>query len=344
MAKVTYLFGAGASAGTEKRPGLPVVDQLPDRIFELIKEISRKNLLLADSKPFKRQTKKDYQQQLIGDLKWVAEEADKHASVDTFAKKLFLKGEKGNADLRTLKIALSIFFILEQGRKPVDVRYDAFFASILNETPTKFPEHIRILSWNYDYQFEKAHSGFSDSTDLVGCQQEVRVFSKFDDGRLLPGHFVIIKLNGTTGFFEGQMHQYRPRNISSGFDLKMMEEVISLYADFKTDTDQNLYPLLSFAWEQEGLEGETIVDKAIICTQDTDILVVIGYSFPFFNREIDRKIIGAMKNLSKVYIQSPDAEKIKTRFQTIRSDFHHPSNLVVYDEVQSFLLPDELEL
>lgn len=36
-------------------------------------------------------------------------------------------------------------------------------------------------------------------------------------------------------------------------------------------------------------------------------------------------------------------KKIKTRFQAIRQDID-PKNLVAYDEVESFLLPDELEL
>jgi hypothetical protein len=41
-------------------------------------------------------------------------------------------------------------------------------------------------------------------------------------------------------------------------------------------------------------------------------LVVIGYSFPVFNREIDNRLIGKMAKLTKVYIQDANPERIKS--------------------------------
>jgi hypothetical protein len=350
MTKVTYLFGAGASAGTNKRPGLPIVDELPWRIIELILEIKNKNLWLPDDEDFKDisgKSKKDCQMKLIEDLEWVSVEAGKHASVDTFAKKLFLRGDEEKENLKRLKIALSVFFILEQARKPVDVRYDAFFASILNETPFNLPEHIRIISWNYDYQFEKAYSGFSDKHDISESWYHLNVITKFyREHEGLPGnHFSIVKLNGTTGFFDGNKHFYYLRDSSAQFDLKTMSNVVEAFAKLDLDKKNNLYPSLSFAWETRERGQYNIVDDAIACSEDAEILVVVGYSFPFFNREVDRKIIGSMTNLRKVYFQAPAPwhEKIRTRFQAIRQDIN-PENLIAYDEVESFLLPDELEL
>jgi hypothetical protein len=351
MTKVTYLFGAGASA-----KALPVVENLPKRIIELAEhwikgENRNKNLLLPENEYFEdfpNRSKREFQNQMLADMEWLSQEADpsKHASVDTLAKKLFLKKEKGSEDLRRLKIALSIFFILEQARIPVDVRYDAFFASILNETPFKFPENIRIISWNYDYQFEKAYSGFSDQYDLVESQIAIRVMTKFDEGHLPKDHFVIVKLNGTTGFFDGNKHYYYLRDLSASFDLKTMNNVVSAYADLRSDPEKKLFPLLSFAWEKHEPSENSIADKAIACSGDTEILVVIGYSFPFFNREVDRKIIGAMPNLRKVYFQDLEPEKIKTRFQAVlgkdpEGKIPYPE-LVAYPEVKDFLLPDEL--
>lgn len=39
----------------------------------------------------------------------------------------------------------------------------------------------------------------------------------------------------------------------------------------------------------------------------TTILVVIGYSFPFFNREVDKQIFNELNNrvLKKIYFQDP---------------------------------------
>ena len=49
------------------------------------------------------------------------------------------------------------------------------------------------------------------------------------------------------------------------------------------------------------------------------MLVVIGYSFPYFNREVDRTIVQNMKNLEKVYIQDPYCEDVKESFEAVLS-------------------------
>ena len=102
----------------------------------------------------------------------------------------------------------------------------------------------------------------------------------------------------------------------------------------------NIHSSLSFAWEPEHPE-KGIVAKAIENTKDTVSLVIIGYSFPFFNREIDRKIIGSMTNLKKIYFQAPDADIMKERFQALRDDMTGVELLSKFD-VGQFLLPNEL--
>jgi hypothetical protein len=45
------------------------------------------------------------------------------------------------------------------------------------------------------------------------------------------------------------------------------------------------------------------MESLLKTTQDTEQVVVIGYSFPFFNRQTDREIFGSMANLTKIYVQ-----------------------------------------
>ena len=228
----------------------------------------------------------------------------------------------------------------------VDMRYDAFFASILNEDSFKLPENIRILSWNYDYQFEKAFSEFSSEHDLGKNQQLLNVVSKFSTEDV-PSGFTIIKINGTTGYGgkahgEPITHNYvKDFDLSAKLDVKLFEKTLERYYQVANKFKDSAYPTLSFAWEKTEPGESNIIRKAKDSTQDTDVLVVIGYSFPFFNRDVDREIIGEMKSLSKVYFQAPDAENIKTRFQAVRSNMS-PKDLMAYPEVGSFLLPDEL--
>ena len=54
---------------------------------------------------------------------------------------------------------------------------------------------------------------------------------------------------------------------------------------------ENNFNLLTFAWESQNhqrFSNSLELSKEII--KGSEILVVIGYSFPFFNREIDKEI------------------------------------------------------
>ncbi len=330
MTKVTYLFGAGASANA-----LPVVKNLPKRITELATEIGNKEL---SSGPFTLipdgETKRTYQENLLKDLLWLAD-SSKGTTVDDFAKRL----ESNKEDLKRLKISLSMFFIFEQARISIDMRYDEFINSTLNKNLLEFPENIKILTWNYDYQFEKAFSKYCGSHNLIKIHEKLNVVSKSLQNK--PGEgFAIFKLNGTTAFAGRDSSEHIESNTNITIDLYINDDAIHNLVNYYAhiiNPENKCSPYLSFSWEKD----ESIVDKSISCTRDTDTLVVIGYTFPDSNREVDRKIIGAMKNLRKVYFQDPDAENIRTRFQAVRNNML-PKGLVAYPEVGSFLLPDEL--
>jgi len=63
------------------------------------------------------------------------------------------------------------------------------------------------------------------------------------------------------------------------------------------------------------------LEKVASLVSDTEILVVIGYSFPNFNREVDQLLFDAMKKrLRKVYIQVPEGD-FETRKFKLRQYF-----------------------
>lgn len=133
---------------------------------------------------------------MLVDLEWLRHESENHASVDTFAKKLYLKGQMDL--LNKLKVSLSIYFICEQLMNKVDPRYDYFFAALLKNNVREFPEQIRILSWNYDYRFELSYSEYSGLNSLEENQEALSVYNKYEKKRFSVDRFSIAKLNGTT--------------------------------------------------------------------------------------------------------------------------------------------------
>jgi len=346
---ITYYIGAGASANA-----LPVVDQIPSHMYTMAQNSKLYKLFLEEGGSpglkfnpeyhKKPSDKKEQLEDFIENLLWLSAEGSNHVSIDTFAKKLWVRKEYPL--LKRLKITLSCFFILSQIEK-WDKRYDAFFATIINKDPFDLPSHLKIISWNYDYQFERAYSEFTGINDLRGNQNKLNIISKHDEGRANINQFSLTKLNGTTGFYSPTRST---KNLLDYFSTEfntVVEEVLRKYYKVLYE-DESTVCALSFAWEPEATreisnsEVSNIVNVAIENSIKSEILIVIGYSFPNFNRDVDRAIIRSMDKLKKVYIQAPpnDVENIKIRFRSILPDFDE-KEIVLWPDCGQFLIPPE---
>ncbi len=73
---------------------------------------------------------------------------------------------------------------------------------------------------------------------------------------------------------------------------------------FGAGASANCLPNLSFAWEKNGSKDTVeFLDNAERSVIGTQVLVIVGYSFPFFNREIDRRMLSKMGiDLEKIYV------------------------------------------
>lgn len=226
---------------------------------------------------------------LVEAIDWLARGASHHFSVDTFAKKLFFRGDRQN--LKRLKAALSAYLIIEQSRRHVDQRYDAFFASILEfdeSRHVRLPKHLRILTWNYDTQLEKAFYGFCEDEDSV-----IKGIT-FNDQ--------IYRINGYCG-------THPPGHIGRSFRAvwnpntdAVWEAGISLYNEYFSDPSAP-EPDINFAWEDAT---HNTLKNTIMNLSEVSVIIVIGYSFPYFNREIDELIFKQFHDVRRIYLQFPE--------------------------------------
>ena len=75
------------------------------------------------------------------------------------------------------------------------------------------------------------------------------------------------------------------------------------------------------------------------------MLVIIGYSFPYVNRAIDRDIFASMQRLKTIYIQDKEGvskeikERVENIFEYIQRD--KPS-IVIKEDISQFYIPNEL--
>jgi len=271
--KITYLLGAGASYNS-----IPIVKDFKSRMEFHISSFENNSEL----------------ESYVEDLKWLHDESFNFSTIDTYAKYLYLNRQNDLEEKYSrLKNALSLFFIIEQTYQfdfnrlensfpdNLDKRYLSFLVSIFNSK--NWPNDIKILSWNYDFQFELACQIID--TDLANY------WPKYNGEELSIEHN-IIHLNGVAHLFEDL-------KIDKRKEIKEIEKIWRVH----NNKIQLSNKAIKFAWE-----SNINLDKISSFLIDTDILVIIGYSFPFFNRKTDNAIFEYFKKpkgkLKKIYFQN----------------------------------------
>lgn len=375
---ITYILGAGASC-----KALPLVSDMKQRMQILLDILNPNNILNSG---FNAIHGVGYNTQLLfNNYNQIVQEANKHYTPDTFAKKLWLTDK--TEELKLFKEFLNLYFIFEQESNllpfgealendelvrrlpegsitdipnlklkkskkeklwdkisvPIDYRYDVFFATLLKENNgvLEIPQNINIISWNYDNQFELAYkeycskSNFKEILDILKIYPCPESSDESNIGR-------IIRLNGSANKYLMRRNKYN-----------LGDEINALSSEYQDDSDKEVdfYELLdmliagnvndysnniNFAWEREKLQSKAPNTSSNFLFY-SDIIVIIGYSFPNFNREVDEILFARVKNKSmrdsSIYIQVPEKEeylKIKERIQTIikldESCFKHISD------------------
>ena len=327
MANITYLLGAGASANC-----LPTYLNFFQR-FEKFKTI------FCDTNPpenLSESQKKDYTNIKYIVVK-IADEFKFHTTPDTIAKKHYHSSP--GSDLQDLKRILILFFLFEQTqditsspeippgdfkfKQPIDKRYDSFIAALLKprKGEVQFYNQFKVLTWNYDLQFEIAFSRYKQAY-VSACQRSIQsIPTLFPDGseEFNLDKFSIVHLNGIA---YGKADSFRGNTDLIGSFSNNQSQLIEYLTDvyhsicthgLNQQVGGDKY--LTFAWEKENEEGfivnDKILDSAYKIAEQTQVLVIIGYSFPIFNSSIDKLIFTKMNQLRKVYIQSPNGEEIK---------------------------------
>jgi hypothetical protein len=312
---LTYLFGAGASAET-----LPVIDGMKSRLSEFSDFIRELKFSIHQkfTSPFYKDITKTLnlvQDDLGKDLRDLIKEIDSHASIDTLAKKYYLTGQINQ--LRKLKAIIDIFLIFEQIRKGTDKRYDLFLSTILEGGPKKeikLPKDINILTWNYDFQIEMSANNFFKNKFLPEIQENLNSIPRtnFTHINSRTG-FSVAKLNGACGTYHdhnGNLQTFDAIPMVNYNFLTVGEKSVlieALLGNYYYFTSPAMYSssYISYAWEDDDIY-KAIINKAHEIAKKTEYLVVIGYSFPTFNRKVDKLLLSKMP-LKKVFIQSmPD--------------------------------------
>lgn len=319
--RVLYLLGAGASCEV-----IPLVSEFTTHLNSFATDLQNAGPKTLQGDPDPSPDDKiwlDGRQRLVESIQWLSQEASVHASVDTFAKKLFFR--RDSSKLKQLKATLSVYLIIEQSRSHVDKRYDSFLASVLDfdkDRRIKLSEKLCIITWNYNTQLEKAVYGFCEDKDLV---------------------IKLVTFNERVYHINGYCGTHPPGHIGEAFQAvwnqdgkAAWETGIRLYEEYISD-NSTPEPDIRFAWEYPT---QQFFKNTALQLEQVATVVVIGYSFPYFNREIDRQLFNQLSNIKRIYLQYPDGvhKSIEERLKTLNLQ---TDDIVYITGTDLFYIPDE---
>ena len=301
---ITYFLGAGASANS-----LPLNKEMGKRM----------NLFNSLLRQWCEEENAPHRSLLIRHLESfdrLLKEINESLSFDAYVKTIINRRN----ELKVAKCFLNAYLIFEQSEKQnfkisdhlgtdfqnfddkinlrVDPRYRSFFNTVLDKETKTLSSNIKILSWNYDLQLEISYAKDNlPNINIETAQSKLRIYpSDFE-----PSNPQVLKLNGTAGLF-----------MDNDRDITTIPPIINNYDDIKeyiiTNIIANLSsnysnPILSFAWEKNDIvKRSRNYAKKII--ENTEVLVVIGYSFPDLNREIDKTLFKDLFKLQQIYYQT----------------------------------------
>lgn len=69
---------------------------------------------------------------------------------------------------------------------------------------------------------------------------------------------------------------------------------------------------------------------------------MVGYLFPFFNRQIDRAVFDSIRDLQTVYIQAPNPLEIKSTLEAVLPIDHNTIEIVTIQDCYQFYLLREV--
>jgi hypothetical protein len=385
MSKIVYLLGAGSSALA--LPPINGMKGEIENLEAILKSYLEVNFNPESFRSLPISFKENYKQlaPLIGDFRWLIDESKNHETVDTVAKKFYLLNDYKS--LKRLKTTLIIYFTIKQlCRLPgnpgsggisgilyplIDQRYDSFIAAIAEKRnqQMQLKGNVKVVTWNYDIQLELSLKRYLNKKVHV-LKEEFQIFPNHNSFSLNQGNlmnleqFGMIKLNGNafwdnpsetgeelrTTLFDEYFGNNEPVKVLG----HLLYQLEWLHANNDKLIDQAI-KYFNFAWESDSTFTERYegyannISEATRIVSEAEILVVIGYSFPVFNRSVDTHLFDHMTKLRKVYLQDLEPEKIHSVVRNAFKIFQEPytmqnpqKSFQLEDNTDHFVIPYEL--
>lgn len=169
--------------------------------------------------------------------------------------------------------------------------------------------NVSFITWNYDLQLERTFSKLA--TNEVNWDRLPDLIN-FHDVDNIEKPIRVLHLNGFHGFTKGKDHRYGMINHLGQVPPKTMAHEMldgfgkiawARYSHFNENEGSKYDGLMNFAWESSSAQ---VINKAKEIVRNTDNLIVVGYSFPRFNRHVDQALLSELRKSGEVRVVHQD--------------------------------------
>jgi hypothetical protein len=358
MTKITYLLGAGASYYScpiwkEQAKAMQTIGD--KELYKTLTPQEKKvSFYFTDTEELNRLTSN--KQIILWYISFFGKRGEKFNTIDTYARKLYLQKEFSLLNL--LKMSVSVFFDLwenfyneqfaqnsplKKGEHPnenvlyekIDSRYISLLSVFLENTSEgiKLNNDISFITWNYDLQLEGAYKMFIEKDREISFEEVDRSFPFIEN---LTNNNNVFHLNGHRGFYKTKDSILLLRDFENYNDY--WNRIDHLYDSVKRGA-VTFINQIKYAWEHES--NPVWYKKVEEIFNDTEVLIIIGYSFPLFNRRIDLKLFSNLdcNKLKEIVYQDPKGNE-----ELINSILKNPkyfkNSIKVLKNSEQFYIPN----
>lgn len=210
----------------------------------------------------------------------------------------------------------------------------------------KLNPRVKVISWNYDFQVELALARYCKAGALDQMHDRFGIYPGVSENTIHADNFFMTHLNGIAGQERRGSAFFPWYRGFAGFYPGWLAGVFEAYGDTGvagSNFRAGFVERLTFAWEGSEVAQQSVA-LAVSALKDADVLVVIGYSFPAFNRLIDQSLMEVFSDSGtekrKLVIQNPSMQEgdVKNMFEldwknitvvmdTNRDQYHLPNEL-----------------
>ncbi len=190
----------------------------------------------------------------------------------------------------------------------VDKRYDALIAGLLQPVAGENNMFCKtnFITWNYDLNLiSSIKNYFFPNATFIEMMEEIGFKNPVWN---IKDQISIINMNGF--FYSDVFNDAKDIYSLDAFQLLKTRMIDSYFDDDYIAKDAEL---IKFAWEKENNDGKLSVLQNVI--EESKNIVVIGYTFPLYNRIIDSYFLNKRFIYGKyLTFQDPNAENIMEDF------------------------------